>query len=84
VSHPRRSAFTLIELLVEIGIIAILVALLLPAVQQVREAARKTQCQDQLHQISIALNNYEGSHRAYPIGVNGMSNTLSLANPLTT
>jgi len=61
-----RKGFTLIELLVVIAIIAILIALLLPAVQQAREAARRTQCRNNLHQLAIAFANYEESHGAFP------------------
>lgn len=61
-----RRAFTLIELLVVIAIIAILVAMLLPAVQQVREAARKSTCQDHLHNLGVAIHNYEGAHKVFP------------------
>jgi prepilin-type N-terminal cleavage/methylation domain-containing protein len=63
----RRGAFTLIELLVVIAIIAILIALLLPAVQQAREAARRTQCRNNLRQFGLALHNYEGSFTVYPM-----------------
>jgi prepilin-type N-terminal cleavage/methylation domain-containing protein/prepilin-type processing-associated H-X9-DG protein len=63
-----RSGFTLIELLVVIAIIAVLIALLLPAVQSAREAARRSQCLNNLKQIGIAVANYESAFRVYPYG----------------
>ncbi|RMG33137.1 MAG: DUF1559 domain-containing protein, partial [Planctomycetota bacterium] len=64
--RPRRRAFTLIELLVVIAIIAILIALLLPAVQQAREAARRSQCKNNLKQLGLALHNYHDVHKQFP------------------
>jgi prepilin-type N-terminal cleavage/methylation domain-containing protein/prepilin-type processing-associated H-X9-DG protein len=68
VSKRKCCAFTLVELLVVIAIIGILVALLLPAIQAAREAARRAQCQSNLKQLALAANNYHTTHKKFPVG----------------
>jgi prepilin-type N-terminal cleavage/methylation domain-containing protein len=82
-TRTRRWGFTLIELLVVIAIIAILIALLVPAVQKVREAAQRTQCQNNLKQVTLASHSYHDANKKLPPGIVGHANDQQKNNGFT-
>lgn len=74
---PSRKGFTLVELLVVIAIIGILIGMLLPAIQQVREAARRIQCGNNIRQLALGVMNFESAHMVFPDGWTANSENVS-------
>src|SRR3954466_11040645 len=81
-SRPRRRAFTLIELMIVIAILALIVGLLLPAIQAARESSRATACRNNLKQIGLSLANYESAYTHYPIGAEGRYDRMLSPAPM--